>query len=102
MNGKVPQQIPFHFLSVSSKILVFRRIILKRDNEPTTKALQAAVIQACMGVEVIPQGPPEGDHVASGRVGLGVREVRRKCRTFRISAEHNTSVRIADGSPLLS
>ena len=40
------------------KDLGFRRIILKCDNEPSTKALQDAVIHACVGVEVIPQGHP--------------------------------------------
>ena len=33
-------------------------------NDPSAKALQDAVIHACVGVEVIPQGPPEGDHMA--------------------------------------
>ena len=33
---------------------------------------------------------------------MAVREVKRQCRTLRISAEHNTNVRIADDSPLLS
>ena len=60
------------------------------------------MIQACVGVEVIPQGRPEGDHMANGHVELAVREVKRQCRTLRISAEHTTGVRIADDSPLLS
>ena len=51
---------------------------------------------------MIPQGPPEGDHMANGRGELVVREVKRQCRTLRISAEQITSVRIADDSPLLS
>ena len=50
---------------------------------------------------MIPQGPPEGDHMANDRVKMAVREVKRQCRNLRISAE-NTSVRIADDSPLLS
>ena len=58
-NGKAPQHTPFHFWLVSSKILGFRRIISKCHDEPSTKALQDAVIHACVGVEVIPQGPPE-------------------------------------------
>ena len=53
-------------------------------------------------VEVIPQGPHGGDHMANGRFEMAVREVKRQCRTLRISAEHNTGVRIADDSPLLS
>ena len=60
------------------------------------------MIQACAGVEVIPLGPLEGDHMANGGVEKAAREVKRQCRTLRISAEQNTSVRIADDSPLLS
>ena len=40
--------------------------------------------------------------MANGRVKMTVREVKRQCRSFRISAECNTVVRIADDSPLLS
>ena len=39
--------------------------------------------------------------MANGRVEMAVREVKRQCRTLRIFAEQNTSVRIADDSPLL-
>ena len=74
---------------------------MKFDNEPSTKALQDSVIHARVGVEVIPQGPLEGDHVAHGRVEMAVREVKRQCGTLRISAEQNTRARIADDSPLL-
>ena len=40
--------------------------------------------------------------MANGRVQMAVRGVNRPCRTLRISAEHNTGVRVADDSPLLS
>ena len=99
---KGPTAYSFSFLVGFIKDLGFRRIILTCDDEPSTKALQDAVIHACVGVKVIPQGPPEGDHMAKGRVEMAVREVKRQCRTLRISAEHNTGVRIADDSPLLS
>ena len=75
---------------------------MKCDNEPSTESHQDAVIQACAGVEVIPQGPLEGDRMANDHVDMAVRNVKRQCRTLRISAERNTSVRIADDSPLLS
>ena len=64
-----------------------------------TKSFQDAVILACAAVHVIPHGPY---YMANGRVEMAVREVKRHCRTLRISAEQNTSVRIADDSPLLS
>ena len=72
---KRPKAYSISFLVGSIKDLGFRRIILKCDNEPSTKALQDAVIRACVGVEVIPQGPPEGDHMDNGRDEMAVREV---------------------------
>ena len=66
------------------KDLGFRRIILKSDNEPSAKALQDAVILACEGVVVIPQGPPEGDHMANGCVEMAVREVKRTMQNSQI------------------
>ena len=74
---KVPQHTPFHFLLVSSKILVFAESFSKCDNEPSTTSLQDAVIRACAGVEVIPRGPPVGDHMANVRVEIALREVKR-------------------------
>ena len=90
------------FLVGFIKDLGFRRVIVKCDNKPSTNALQDAVIHACAGVEVIPQGPPEGDRMANGRVEMALREVGRQCGTLRIYAEQNTSVRFSDDSPLLS
>ena len=90
------------FLVGFIKDLGCHMIILKCDNEQSTKALQDAVIPVCVGVEVIPQGPPEGDHMANDRVEMTVREVKRQCRTLSISAEHNTGACIADDSPPLS
>ena len=70
---KRPTAYSISFLVGFIKDLGFRRNILKCDNEPSTKALQDAVIHACVGVEVIPQEPPEGDHMANGRVEMAVR-----------------------------
>ena len=52
--------------------------------------------------EVVPLGPSKCDHMANGRVEMAVREVKRQCRTLHISAGEQSSVRIADDSPLLS
>ena len=40
------------------------------------------MVQACVGVEVIPQGPLESDDMANGRVEVAVREVKRQRRTL--------------------
>ena len=59
----------------------FLRITLEYKNEPNPKVFQDAMTHSCV----------EGF----------VREMNRRCRTLRISAEHNTSVRITDDSPFL-
>ena len=56
---KGPTAYSISFLVGFIKDLGFRKIILKCDIEPSTKALQDAVIHACVGVELIPQRPPE-------------------------------------------
>ena len=84
---KGPTAYSASFLVGFVKDLGFRRINLKCGNGPSTKALQDAVIHARVGVEVIPQGPLEGDHMANGRVEMAARGVKRQCRTLRISAE---------------
>ena len=84
---KGPTAYSISFLVGFLRDLGFRRIILKCDNQPSTIALQYSVIHACVGVEVIPHGPLEGDYMANGRVEMAVREVKRQCRTLRISAE---------------
>ena len=86
---KGPTAYSISFLVGFIKDLGFRRIILKCDNEPSTKALQDVVIHTCVGVEVISQGPPEGDHMDNGRVEMAVREVKRQCRTLRAAQIRN-------------
>ena len=86
---KGPTAYAVSFLVGFIKDLGFRRIILKCDDEPNTKALQDAVIHACVGVGVIPPEPRKGDHMANGRVEMAVREVKRQCGILRISAEQH-------------
>ena len=73
---KGPTAYSNSFIVAFIKDLGFRRITLKCENEPSTKALQDAVIHACVGLEVVPQRPLEADHMANGRVEMAVREVR--------------------------
>ena len=64
------------------KDLDFRRITLEYENEPSVKVFQEAMIYSC--------------------VEVAVRRLKRQCRFLRISAEHNTSVRITDDISLLN
>ena len=70
---KGPTADSISFLVGFIEDLGFRRIILTCD-----KALQDAVIPVCVEVEVIPQGPPEGVHMANRRVEMAVRVVKRQ------------------------
>ena len=98
---KGPTAYSISFLVGFIKDLGSRITILKCDTEPSAKSVQYVVIHACMGVEVIPQNPLEGDHMANGPVEMAVREVKRQRRTLWIPAEQKTSVRIAGDSPLI-
>ncbi|CAK0855964.1 unnamed protein product [Prorocentrum cordatum] len=82
--------------------LGYRRLILKCDNEPATKALQKKIEESVVGVEILPQGPPEGDHRANGLVEAAVREVKRMCRTIRVAMELKRGERVEDDHPILS
>ena len=72
----IPLQVGF------IKDLDFRRITLEYENEPSMKVFQEAMIHSC--------------------VEVAVRKMKRQCRIRRISAEHNTSVRITDDISLLN
>ena len=81
-----PTAYSISFLVGFIKDLGFRRVTFEMcDNEPNAKSRQDAVIQACAEVEVMPQGPREGDHMANGRVEMTVRGVKRQRRPLRIS-----------------
>ena len=69
-NENAPSACSISFLVGFIKDLGFRSIFLKCDNKPSTKSPQDAVIQACAGVEMIPQGVPEGDHMDRGSVRI--------------------------------
>ena len=96
---KGPTAYFISFLVGIIKDLGLRKIMLESDNELSTKSFQDAVIEACAGVQVIPHGP---HYMANGRVEMAVREVKRQRRTLWISAEQNTSVRIAGECTFLS
>ena len=70
MNGKVPQHTSFHFLLVSSKILVFAESFCNATTNRARKHSKKRAIHESLGVEVIPQGTLEGDHMANGRVEI--------------------------------
>ena len=94
---KGPTAYSTSFLVCFIKDLGFRRVILKCDNERSTKSLRDAMIQACAGIEVIPHGPLEGDHMANSRVEIAVREVKRQCRTLRKACALQATVRYSAG-----
>ena len=75
---KGPTACSVSFLVGFVKDLFFCRMILKCDNELRSKSLQDAVIQACAGVDMVPQGPIEGDYMANSGEEMAVREEKRQ------------------------
>ena len=55
---KSPTAHSISFLVGFIKDYGFRRIMRKCDDEPRTKSFQDTLTQACVGVEVVPQGHP--------------------------------------------
>ena len=69
MNEKVPQHIPFHFLSGSSKICFFEESFeMRRSSEhEITSGCSDPSLCWCGSDST---GPPESDHEANGRVEM--------------------------------
>ena len=60
------------------------------------------MIRACAGVEVIPRGPPVGDHMANVRVEIALREVKRCAEHSGFQLNNRQMYASADDCPLLS
>ena len=102
VNDKVPTAYSMAILVGFIKDLGFRRIKMKCDNEPGTKSLQDAVVRACAGVEVIRQGPLEGESHGQRSCGnVFARSGKTMQNSSLLHTKRNTSVRIADDSPPL-
>ena len=102
VDRKGPTACAVQFLVGVLRDIGHRRIELKCDNESSTVSLRSAVIDACRDIEVLPKGPPVGDHQANGLVEVAVRTIKRQCRVIRLSTENELCMRIPDDHPCLT
>ena len=52
------------------------------EGEPSTIAIKNAVITACSDLEIIPNGPPVGDHRATDNAEAAVRQAKGQPRSL--------------------
>ena len=84
------------FLVGVMRDLGFKRMVAKSENEHAIIALREAVTAVARDLEIVPQGPPVGDHPANGFIESCVREVKRQCRVVRTSSEEKLQDRFPD------
>ena len=80
------------------KDFCLRKIIFRTEYEITSRRSGPSMCWCGSGSA----GPTRGDHMDNGHVEMAVREVKLQCRTLRTSSAQQTTVRIANDSPLLS
>ena len=64
------------FLTAFIKSLVFKRILVRSDNERSLLSLIERVTSNLTGVELVLMTSPDGDHQANGLPEVGVREIK--------------------------
>ena len=81
-------------------LLGYKRILFKSDGEPAIKALKEAVKNE-MGIEIVMEESPVGDHAANGDVENAVRQVQGQIRTMKDALESRYSERLPRDSHAL-
>ena len=76
-----------------------KRLLLRSDNERALLAFLRAAA-ASVGVEVIEQASPEGDHAANGLAEVGVREVKAQTRVLKSHLEERLKRQLDWSEPL--
>ena len=102
VQAKGPNTFAVLFMVGYVRDLGFKRAFMKCDNEPAIVALRTAVIQKCQDLELMPVGPPEGDHRKNGLAAVNVREIKRMMRTQRVACESNLGVKLRNDHPALT
>ena len=90
------------FLTAFIKILGFKRILVRSDNERSLLSLIERVTCNLTGVELVLMTSPEGDHQANGLAEVGVREIKAQTRILRSQLEQRLGSRVDEQDPLMS
>ena len=91
-----------HFSLYSSRVLGFKRILVRSDNERSLLTWIEGVMSNLTGVELVLMTFPEGDHAANGLAEVGVREIKAQTRILRSQLEERLGSRTDEKDPLMS
>ena len=95
----VTHPYPAKALVTDMDFMVYKRVIIKSDQEPSIIALCDAVKNGWHG-ETVPEASPEG--VSNGEVERAVQSVHGLVRTLKESLEQHSAIALESRSPLLA
>ena len=78
-------------------LLGYKKILFRSDGEPAIKSLKEAVKNE-LGIEVVMEESPVGDHAANGDVESAVRQVQGQIRTMKDALESRYGERLPGDS----
>ncbi len=80
--------------------LGYTRIVIKSDQEPAIIALRNSVKR--LGIEVVPENSPAGEHQANGRAERAVQTIEMMVRTLKLNLEERLGRRFSMKHPIMS
>ena len=92
---------PARVLMADLDFMVYKRVILKSDQEPSIVALCDAVKNGWHG-EVVPEASPKGESKSDGEVERAVQFVHGLARTIKDFLEQRSGIALESRSPLLA
>ena len=92
---------PARALMADLDFMVYKRVILKSDQEPSIVALCDAVKNGWHG-EVVPEASPKGESKSNGEVERAVQSVHGLVRTLKNFLEQQSGIALESRSPLLA
>ena len=81
--------------------MVYRRIVLKSDHNPSIVALCDAVKKGLHG-EIVPEAAPKGESKSNGEVERAIQSVHGLARTLKDFLEQKSGSALESRSPLLA
>ena len=97
----VPSKGPARALVADLDFMVYKRVILKSDQEPSIVALCDTVKNGWHG-EVVPEASPKDESKSNGEVERAVQSVHGLVRTLKVFMEQQSRIALVSQSPLLA
>ena len=97
----VTHPYPARALMADLDFMVYRRVILKSDQEPSIVDLCNAVKNGWHG-EIVPEASSKGESKVNGEVKRAVQSVRGLARTLKDFLDQQSGITLESRSPLLA